>query len=72
MLYPAVPLAKKNKTEARVVKTKKKCCKSRPRCKKCPVVCKRLSNQGLAERMPNGNYVLSVDVSKKAIKAARG
>jgi hypothetical protein len=65
-------LAKKNKTEARVVRTKKKCCKSRPRCKKCPVVCKRLSNQGLAERLPNGNYVLSIDVSKKVLKAARG
>ena len=54
------------------VKTKKKCCKSRPRCKKCPVVCKRLSNQGLAEKLPNGTYVLSVDVSKKVLKAARG
>ncbi len=54
------------------MKVKKKCCKSRPRCKKCPVVCKRLSNQGLAERLPNGNYVLTVDVSKKVLKAARG
>jgi hypothetical protein len=63
----------KNKPDVpRVVKTKKKCCKSRPRCKKCPVVCKRLSNQGLAERLPNGSYVLSIDVSKKALKAARG
>ena len=63
---------KKKPDGPRVVKTKKKCCKSRPRCKKCPVVCKRLSNQGLAERLPNGSYVLSIDVSKKALKAARG
>jgi hypothetical protein len=64
--------SKKKKDGPRVIKVKGKCCKSRPRCKKCPVVCKRLSNQGLAERLPNGRYVLSVDVSKKAIKAARG
>ena len=57
---------------AKVIKPKKRCCKSRPRCKKCPVVCKRLSNQVLAERLPNGNFVLSVDVSKKVLKAARG
>ena len=63
---------KKKPDVPRVVKTKKKCCKSRPRCKKCPVVCKRLSNQGLAERLPNGSYVLSIDVSKKVLKAARG
>jgi len=63
---------KKKPDLLRVVKTKKKCCKSRPRCKKCPVVCKRLSNQGLAERLPNGSYVLSIDVSKKVLKAARG
>ncbi len=62
----------KNTSEARVVRVKGKCCKSRPRCKKCPVVCKRLSNQGLAERLPNGSYVLSIDLSKKALKAARG
>jgi hypothetical protein len=56
----------------RLIKPKKKCCKSRPRCKKCPVVCKRLSNAGLADKLPNGSYVLHVDVSKKALKAARG
>jgi aldehyde:ferredoxin oxidoreductase len=64
--------AKNKKDRLTVVKVKGKCCKSRPRCKKCPVVCKRLSNQGLAERLPNGSYVLSIDVSKKALKAARG
>jgi hypothetical protein len=57
---------------ARVIKPKKRCCKSRPRCKKCPVVCKRLANAGLAEKQPNGRYVLLVDVSKKRLKAARG
>jgi len=56
----------------RVIKPKKKCCKSRPRCKKCAVVCKRLAKEGLAEKLPNGTYVLHVDLSKKAIKAARG
>ena len=33
----------------RLVKTEKRCCKSRPRCKRCPVVCKRLAQQGLAD-----------------------
>jgi hypothetical protein len=56
----------------KVVKPKKRCCKSGPRCKKCPVVCKRLARAGLAEKQANGTYVLSVDVTKKAIKAARG
>jgi hypothetical protein len=56
----------------RVIKPKKKCCKSRPRCKKCAVVCKRLSNAGLATKQPNGTYVLSIDLTKKAVKAARG
>ena len=55
-----------------LVKCKRKCCKSGKRCKKCPVVCKRLSKAGLAEKLPNGSYVLHVDVSKKALKAARG
>jgi hypothetical protein len=55
----------------RVVKPKKRCCKSRPRCKKCGVVCKRLAQAGLAEKQPNGTYVLSVDVSKKALRTAR-
>jgi hypothetical protein len=55
----------------RVIKPKKRCCKSRPRCKKCPVVCKRLSKQGFAERLPNGKFVLHVDLSKTVLKAAR-
>jgi hypothetical protein len=57
--------------KARVVKPKKRCCKSRPRCKRCPVVCKRLLVQGLAEKRPDGRFVLAVDISKKQLKAAR-
>ena len=56
---------------AKVIKPKKRCCKSRPRCKKCPVVCKRLVNAGLAEKRANGTFALHVDVTKKALKAAR-
>jgi hypothetical protein len=54
-----------------VVKPKKRCCKSRPRCKRCPVVCKRLEKQGLAARMDNGRYQLSVKLRKKQLKRAR-
>jgi len=55
---------------AGVIKPKKKCCKDNPRCKRCPVVLKRLEKQGLAERV-DGQYVLSDDLSKKRVKAAR-
>ena len=54
-----------------LVKPKKRCCKSRPRCKRCPVVCKRLEKQGLAAKLENGRYVLSVELRKKQLKAAR-
>jgi aldehyde:ferredoxin oxidoreductase len=54
-----------------VVNPKKRCCKSRPRCKRCPVVCKRLVAQGLAEKRPDRRYVLSIAVRKKHFKAAR-
>ena len=50
---------------------KKRCCRDKPRCKKCPVVCKRLSKQGLAVKLEDGRYVLSVELSKKRHKAAR-
>ena len=53
------------------MKTKKRCCKSRPRCKRCPVVLKRLEQQGLAERTGRFAYELSPDVTKKAMKTAR-
>jgi hypothetical protein len=55
----------------RVVKPKKRCCKSRPRCKRCPVVCKRLQHAGLAEKRSDGRYVLSIELRKKQLKAAR-
>jgi hypothetical protein len=55
----------------RVVKPKKRCCKSRPRCKRCPVVCKRLQHAGLAKKRSDGRYVLSVELRKKQLKAAR-
>jgi hypothetical protein len=56
---------------AATLKPKKGCCKSNPRCKRCPVVCKRLVKQGLAERRSDGIVVLFVGVSKKQIKLAR-
>ena len=56
---------------AKLVKTKKRCCKSGPRCKRCPVVCKRLSVEGLATRVDRRHYVVVLDVPKKRLKAAR-
>ena len=53
------------------IKTKKRCCKSGPRCKRCPVVCKRLEKQGLAERLELRVYKVAGTVSKKQLKAAR-
>jgi len=55
----------------KLVKTKKRCCKSRPRCKKCPVACKRLAVAGLATKRDDGLYVLTPNIRKKALKAAR-
>jgi hypothetical protein len=55
----------------RLVKVKKRCCKSGPRCKRCPVVYKRLAQQGLAERVEGRVYELSPDLRKKQVKAAR-
>jgi hypothetical protein len=55
----------------RLVKTKKRCCKSGPRCKRCPVVCRRLEQQGLAERIELRVYMVSADLKKKQLKAAR-
>ena len=54
----------------KLVKPRKRCCKSRPRCKRCPVVCKRLEMQGLAVR-EGKHYLVSLDVKKKTLKAAR-
>jgi hypothetical protein len=36
------------------------------------VVCKRLYVAGLAEKRPNGTFVLDVHITKKVLKAARG
>ena len=57
--------------KAKVVKPKKRCCKSGPRCKRCPVVCKRLAEQGLAKPRKDGRYKLDKDLRKKTLKAAR-
>jgi aldehyde:ferredoxin oxidoreductase len=56
---------------ARVIKPKKRCCKSRPRCRRCPVVCKRLTKAGWAEKRSDGRYELSAKLRKKAYRAAR-
>jgi hypothetical protein len=53
------------------IKTKKRCCKDRPRCKRCPVVCKRLEQQGYAEREDKRHWRLLVIPPKKVLKAAR-
>ena len=42
------------------------------RCKKCPVVWKKLSKQGYAERSGKLSYVLIDVVPKRALKSARG
>jgi hypothetical protein len=55
----------------KLVRTKKRCCNSGPRCKKCPVVCKRLANDGLAVRQDKRHYLVELNVGKKALKAAR-
>jgi hypothetical protein len=57
---------------AGTVKAKKRCCESRPRCKRCPVVLRRLAKAGLAERRGTRTFVLGDDVTKKAVRAARG
>jgi hypothetical protein len=56
---------------ARSFKPKKGCCRSSPRCKRCPVVCKRLVKQGLAERRSDGIVVIFAGVSKKQVRLAR-
>jgi hypothetical protein len=57
--------------KVKLVKTKKRCCKSGPRCKKCPVVCKRLADEGLAVRQDKRHYVVELGIGKKTLKAAR-
>ncbi|MBW3653809.1 MAG: hypothetical protein KY433_09500 [Actinobacteria bacterium] len=54
-----------------LVKPKKRCCKSNPRCKRCPVVAKRLIVRGFAHKRPDGLVVISPDLKKKHLRAAR-
>ena len=54
---------------ARSIKTKKRCCGSGPRCKRCPVVLKRLSKDGNAERLEGRLFL--VHASKRTVKKAR-
>jgi hypothetical protein len=53
------------------VRCKKKCCKSGTRCKRCPVVWKRLANQGYAQREAKLRYVVIDVVPKRTLKSAR-
>ena len=53
------------------VRVKKRCCKDSPRCKRCPVVWKRLSRAGLADRVSKRVYVPDDDLKKRHVKAAR-
>jgi len=53
----------------REVTVKRRCCKSDPRCKRCPVVAKRLSAVGMAQKTGPRTYV--IDAPKKAVKRAR-
>ena len=53
------------------VKTKKKCCKSGPRCKRCPAAMRKLERRGLAKRTGKRTYMVSLDATKKDLKAAR-
>ena len=54
------------------VTTKKRCCKSGPRCKKCPVVWKRLENEGLVVRKSKRDWKPTEGkIPKRAMKAAR-
>jgi hypothetical protein len=54
-----------------LVKCKRKCCKSKTRCKKCPVVWKRLSKEGYAQRESKLHYVVIDVVPKRTMKSVR-
>ena len=47
------------------IKVKKKCCRSAPRCKKCPVLWKKLSKRGRAERLSRRKYVALDKIRKR-------
>jgi len=55
----------------REIRTKKKCCKSGPRCKRCPAAMKKLQKRGLATKLGKRSYLISLDATKKDLKAAR-
>jgi hypothetical protein len=50
---------------------KQKCCKDRPRCKTCPVVLKRLSDDGYLERLDLRKYKVIAKPKKSALATAR-
>ena len=59
------------KDPGEVVRCKRECCKSSKRCKRCPVVWKKLSKRGYAERSGKLRYVIVEVVPKRTLKAAR-
>jgi hypothetical protein len=65
LTYPPSSVAKK------VVIAKKRCCQSGPRCKRCPIVLRRLERVDLARRVDRRTYVLSADLRKRHLRAAR-
>ena len=52
------------------MKAKKQCCGSSPRCKRCPVVLRRLTKAGFAERRSRKLYLVE-HVPKKRMKKVR-
>ncbi len=61
----------KTLTPGKKITAKKRCCKDGPRCKKCPVVLKRLADDGYFERVDRRTYRVIEIVPKPALKAAR-
>ena len=53
------------------VVAKKKCCKDTQRCRKCPVVLKRLTDAGYAERESRRGFEVAKKIPKKVLVAAR-
>jgi hypothetical protein len=53
------------------VTVKKQCCDDRPRCENCPVVWKRLSRAGYAEKIDRRRYGVPAPVPKPVRKLAR-
>jgi hypothetical protein len=53
------------------VTAKKKCCQDKPRCATCPVVLKRLSDQGFADRIDLRKYKMTSKPKKAVLAAVR-